>query len=139
MQSDLDAAALWCKQNSLLLNEVKTVALAIGHKSVIPAQLPQFSINGVHIEYARSARNLGVHFDEHATFKPHIDRISRTAGRRLANFGRIRDLMPTATLKKSIESLVLAALTYVISAAYGLPPVKRSFNVSRSSRIGQLD
>jgi hypothetical protein len=65
--------------------------------------------------YVDCSRNLGVTFDSSHSFKQHIDNIAKTATGRLANLGRVRDLMPPEVLRRTVESLVLPAALYGLS------------------------
>jgi hypothetical protein len=103
-------------ENSLLVNEAKTTAILIGDPRILGrTEKPQLSINGSPVTFVESARNLGVTFDQHMTFAPHVNNVVRTAGRRLANLGRSRDLMPRRCVKQAAESMILSQATFGIT------------------------
>jgi hypothetical protein len=115
LNEDLDRVHDWCKRNRLKLNAKKSVAMLIGHKTVTERlHVPVLKIGRAQIEYVESARNLGVTFDSEHNFNSHIDNVVKTAGRRLANLGRARLLMPSNVLRSMVETVVLPAALYGI-------------------------
>jgi hypothetical protein len=116
LNEDLESVRKWCKANSLKLNAAKCIVLAIAHPVVrAGAALPKLVIGDSEIAYVDCSRNLGVTFDSNHCFKQHIDNIAQTATGRLANLGRVRDLMPPDVLRRTVESLVLPAALYGLS------------------------
>ena len=77
INDDMKSVSSWFAANSLLLNTKKTKIMAIGHKKVTNGTLPILTVDNQTIEYVRTARNLGVIFDDEMNFKQHVDSILR--------------------------------------------------------------
>jgi hypothetical protein len=75
-----------------------------------------FRDSGERVEYVESSRNLGITYDRRMSFKAHIDNVVRTAGRRLSNLGKVRHLMPTSLLRRTIETSVIYPMMYGCAA-----------------------
>ena len=132
--SCVDNVQQWLSKNSLLLSTAKTKAITIGHKSIIQSgRKPSLYVNMEKIDYFNTARNLGVLFDTELSFKAHIGYVARVAGQKLANLGKVCQLMPQSTLQQVVQSLVMSAVLFNISVwstfcASTLAPLQRVQN-----------
>ena len=87
LQQCLASVQHWMLANKLKLNPDKTEFLLIGHEQQRMKYLSSFPIPllGVDTKPARTARNLGVHFDQNFNFRNHIGQICRSSAWRTPN------------------------------------------------------
>jgi hypothetical protein len=112
----------WMTQNKLKLNDEKTEVLLIRSKfSRLPRPIDEIFIGSSIIELAESARNIGVIFDQHFTFKKHISTTCRSIYFNLRKIGYIRHFLTKDTCQKLVQALLSAKLDYGNALLYGLP------------------
>ena len=70
MQSVLDQISEWCKGKKITLNTGKSEAILFS-KGKTPT-IPCLTLNNSPIEWSKSVKLLGVHFDEKLSFKVHV-------------------------------------------------------------------
>jgi hypothetical protein len=71
----------WCRVNHMRLNELKTKAMNISLRDGVTVENGDVVIKGSVIESVRSFKLLGVHLDQHLTFKEHVNIICQKARR----------------------------------------------------------
>ena len=137
---DLESINNWCQNNFLSLNASKTKAMCIGHKKILVKQTrPTITLSNENIEYVSSAKNLGVTFDEHHTYRTHITNAIKTARYRLINIEKVKHDLPPELLKRIIESMIIQPALYALpvwSSTY--PTLLRKFQrdvINKASKI----
>ena len=111
LQSCLASVQPWMSTNKLKLNPDKTEFLLIGNERQRSKQLSMFPIEvlGVKTNPAKSARNLGVTFDKHVTFRSHISAVNSSC------FHYMRDLRRRIRRYLDLDSAKLLATAVVSS------------------------
>ncbi|CAL9705986.1 unnamed protein product [Knipowitschia caucasica] len=122
LTSCLEEIEAWMSQNFLQLNSTKTEALQIG----TPHQLRSLSVNCINfsghtITPSFCVTNLGVRFDSHLTFHPHIQHISKTAYFHLRNIAKLRPSLSLCDAEKLVHAFVSSRLDYCNALLVGIP------------------
>ena len=73
------------------------------------------------ISRSRTARNLGVVFDQHLNMEAQVSSVCSTAFLHLREISEIRDALDNETAKLMVQSLVISRLDYCNSLLFGLP------------------
>ena len=117
------AVANWMASNMLSLNPSKTEFLVIGS----PGQLSKLNSptlllsSETVVAPASSARNLGVIFDSHLSFRDHISSLVKSCFFHIRDLRRIRPYLDTNTAALIATSLVQSKLDYCNSLFLNLP------------------
>lgn len=107
INSDLKEVVQWCCANHLLLNPIKTKALAIGVPQCLKNLQPiSVSMLGKDIEVIPATKDLGVIIDKHLNFNEHITQTASNCFYRLNRINRIKHLLDIKTLMLTISTLV---------------------------------
>ena len=96
------------------MNEDKTDVLFVTAKRIVNLQhLPEFmNINGTHVKFIPSVRNLGVTLDSTLSLHQHVMNVCRVAYLELRPINSIRNLLSIDAVKTLVCSLVLSRLDY---------------------------
>ena len=120
-QGCLASVEKWMFQNKLKLNPGKTEFLLIGHEqqrskyhSLFPVPLM-----GVDTKPSKSARNLGVIFDQNFNFRSHISQVCASCFYHIRDLRRIRKHLSLDNAKSLATALVTSRLDYCNSLLYG--------------------
>ena len=106
----------------LQLNADKTEYIIVASPNVLPrVALRPININGIKIEPAASAKNLGVIFDKHLNMREHVNQICRKSQFLLRKIGDIRNCLTDITTEQLIHAYVTSQLDCCNSLLYGLP------------------
>ena len=78
LQTAIDDTTAWCDENNMIANSKKSLVLSISnqHNNHVPAPAV-FTMKAESLSNDKSTKFLGVHIDEHLTFKVHVDEIVR--------------------------------------------------------------
>ncbi len=108
--------------NKLKLNQEKTEFLLIGHETQRRKYLSQFHVTllGVETKPSKSARNLGVVFDQDFNFRHHISQLCSTCYYHIPDLHRIRRHLTLDNAKSLASALVASRLDNCNSLFYGL-------------------
>ena len=96
------------------MNTAKTefMLIALRQKlSTLPSQ-PELSIHNVHIENFTSVKSLGIFIDENLPWQTHIDKLSKKITSGIGAIKRIRDFVPTPTLRCIHNDLIQSHFDY---------------------------
>ena len=98
-QSDLNSLSMWLKSNYLSLNEQKTKYMIIHKKEKYICFNFNLFANGILLERMSHFKFLGIHIDEHLTWKYHCDVLLNK--RKQSNYvlNRVRNYIPTGCLR----------------------------------------
>lgn len=109
----------WTVQNKLQLNEGKTeVLLCSTSRSGLPSSV---NIGQAEISFSRSARNLGVIFDDTLSMTEQVRTLCQSAYGEIRRISSIRKYLSTDATKTLVTSLVLSRVDYCNSLLAGLP------------------
>ena len=107
------------------MNDEKTEILLTGSKSnLTKVNLSNFSFSSCDIAFSKSARNLGVYFDQALTMDIHISQLCKSLYFQLRRIAKIRPFLSTTAANKLCVSLILSRLDYCNSLFAGLPDVR---------------
>lgn len=115
LNEDLGRIADWSRENSLLLNPLKSKFMVIGTKMQVSKILlanPIVNIHGQIVERVDEARNLGILFDSHLRFESHVLNLVKNCMYRLKVLYKVRSLLSEKVRVTLCESLVLSRLNY---------------------------
>lgn len=118
----LDSVLKWMPSNKLKLNPGKTEFLLIGHEQQRKKFVSQFPISlmGVETKPSKSARNLGVVFDQNFNFRKHITQVCGSCRYHIRDLRRIRRHLTLDNAKFLACALVASRMDYCNSLYYGL-------------------
>ena len=123
VQSALGSISSWMAANFLSLNASKTEFMLIGNRQQL-AKLNQTGLtlpDGSLIESSKTARNLGIVFDNHLTFHEHITQLSKACFYHIRDLRRIRSSIDYSTACLIATSIVHSKLDYCNSLYLNLP------------------
>ena len=123
----LQEASEWMKVKHFKLNESKTEVMFIGSKSTLRKveHIKTVNLRDESVKNSRSAKNIGVIFDETLSLSLHINNITKTSYYHLFFFqiSRIRQYLTENAATKLVCSLILPRLDYANSLLFGLPDI----------------
>ena len=121
LQTCLAAIQNWMLSNKLKLNPDKTEFLLIGHKKQREKYLSMFPVTLMDVvtNPARSARNLGVVFDQNFDFRLHISHVCRSCFYHMRDIQRIRRYLSLKNAKTLAHAMVTSRRYYCNSLLYG--------------------
>jgi hypothetical protein len=118
----IDEIRQWMISNKLKLNDDKTEVIVLSaaqhHHRV---QCNRIVIGNADIAPHKSARNLGVIFDQHLSMDAHIKLVCRNAYYYLRNISSIRRVLSVESAKALVHAFITSRLDYCNSLFYGLP------------------
>jgi len=122
LKSCLDSVLQWMLSNKLKLNPGKTEFLLIGHRQQRQKFSAQFPINlmGIDTSPSKSARNLGVVFDQNFNFRKHISQVCSSCYYHIRDLKRIRKHLTLDSAKSLAYALVSSRLDYCNSLLFGV-------------------
>ena len=107
----------WLAVNKLSLNIKKTEYIVFhAINKNIEGMLPELSINGIIIERVQNFNFLGLLFNEHMFWKPHIDIIANKLMKFSGILNKLKKFLPSHILRAHYFSMVQSRLTYGILA-----------------------
>ena len=101
----------WLKINKLSLNINKTKFM-IFHNSRQQITIPNISIDDVLIEYVHNFNFLGLHFNEHMSWKTHINHISNMISRSIGALNKLKYILPPSIKIMIYNALILPRINY---------------------------
>ena len=118
----LDSVLKWMLSNKLKLNPDKTEFLLIGHEQQRQKYMDQFPVTlmGVNTNPSKSARNLGVIFDQNFSFHSHISQVCSSCFYHIRDLRRIRRHMNLDCAKSLASAMVMSKLDYCNSVLFGV-------------------
>ena len=113
--NDLTAIHSWCRNNHLLINQTKTLAMFLSRNNTKQrTEISQAAIllDGSPLRTVSEFRYLGVLLDSDLSFKNHINYITSRAYGALCTLRKSQTYLPLKTRKLLYRSLVLPHLEY---------------------------
>ena len=105
----------WLKINKLLINIYKTKFM-IFHNYQQQITMPNIFIDNVAIECVPNFNFLGIHFNQHLSWKPHITHISNLITKFVGVLNRLKNILPTSIKLMIYNALILSRINYGILA-----------------------
>ena len=120
MEHNLALLSRWFSKNGIKINAQKTQFIILGSRQNIQ-RLGPVNIKFMDADVAASATvlNLGVTFDQHMTFTPHVDNVVQRCTGMLCGLSHSRHSLPQSTLLTLIQGLVISRLLYCL-VVYGV-------------------
>jgi len=111
---------MWCKDNSLLLNGVKTKEMVVDFCPQRRRTYTPLLIDGTPVERVSSFKYLGVHISEDLSWTAHTDTVVKKARQRLYHLRQLRRFRVSQWILISFyHAAVQSILTGAISVWYG--------------------
>ncbi len=110
----------WMKDHHLQLNLAKTELLAVSANPSFHHNFT-FQLGSSTINLSKTARNLGVVFDDKLNFTDHITKTARSCRFALYNIQKIRPFLSEHATQLLVQALVLSRLDYCNALLAGLP------------------
>jgi len=115
LQQDLNLISEWCKKWGFQINTDKTMGIIFSNKTTLIKKKIVLKIDDKQVNFKNSCKLLGVTFDNHLTWKNHIDQLVNKSSRALnilrcisgSSWGSNKD-----TLLILYKSLILSNLDY---------------------------
>ena len=101
----------WLKINKLSLNINKTKFM-IFHNSIQQITIPNISADDVLIESVHNFNFLGLHFNEHMSWKTHINHISNMISRSIEALNKLKYILPPSIKIMIYNALILPRINY---------------------------
>jgi hypothetical protein len=112
----------WMLQNKLKLNDDKTELLMISSsRNHHKLSGNPINIGDCEVFPSKSAKNLGVIFDESLKMDTHIKNVCKNCHFHLRNIGQIRKYLTLESTSKVIHAFISSRLDYNNALLYGLP------------------
>ncbi|XP_051557652.1 uncharacterized protein mblac1 isoform X3 [Myxocyprinus asiaticus] len=111
----------WMKEHHLQLNLAKTDILDVPASS---ATKHNFQLDALTIKSSRTAKNLGVLFDDRLDFTNHIAKTARSCRFALYNIRKIRPFLSEHDTQLLVQPLDISRLDYCNALLAGLPACK---------------
>ena len=107
----------WLKANKIAINETKTKFMIISYnKNVL---IPEIKIGDNLIDEADSIKFLGIHIDNHLTFRDHIHKTAIKISKSLGLLFKLNKFLPSNILKIIYSALIHPYIIYGLEAWYG--------------------
>ena len=126
----------YSKECNLALNTSKTKWMLIStpqmarHHSLEERQL-QITCGNTSLDRITCTKLLGVHMDQHMTWKAHVNEVLRASYGTLSVLRRLKNMAPFHVRKHLVESLVLSKVNYACTVYYPLP----AYQMKRIQRL----
>lgn len=122
VNADLQKVSEWSRDNGLLLNPLKSVAMCIGLKKTrdraISKKSCDITLNNSVIDFKEHARNLGVIFDSNLTFQRHVNKLLQNANFKLKSVYRLKKYLHHNIRWKLSDALLLSPFSYCSAVYY---------------------
>jgi len=109
--SELDKVSDWLKCNKLILNAAKTKFMVFRTRGRGEAVLT-LEINQTHITQVTEFNFLGIIFDEHLSWKSHIDALRVKLSRAIGVLNRLKNFLPNHILRFIYFALIHSHISY---------------------------
>ena len=135
VNDDPKRVALWCSQNSLLINPTKTKALAVGTQQMLQRVPSDFKLVllGKELVPVPSAKDLGLFVDSTLSSDEHITITASSCMASLVQINRVKHLV-VKTLENAINALVFGKLFYCCTVWSGTSKKNVKAQISPQAR-----
>ena len=117
VETDLATVSAWFRHNGMKINPSKTEFILIGTPSnTRKAAELTVTFGASQLSSAESIKILGVHIDRNLTWQPQTSNVVQRCFGCLLAINKLRHVLPTATLKSLIESLIFPHIRYCLPA-----------------------
>uniref|UniRef100_A0A1Y1JQ78 Reverse transcriptase domain-containing protein n=1 Tax=Photinus pyralis TaxID=7054 RepID=A0A1Y1JQ78_PHOPY len=107
---DLQSISQWATTNNLKLNPSKTVVIPVGTRKGIQKflqrQRQKVEVGGTTVDFATSAKVLGMTVDQNLSWEPHVKLICRRSIHKLRSLYKAKNLLPTNIKLNLIKQLI---------------------------------
>ena len=121
----------WSIRNTLMFNDSKTEVIHVSSKFLTSPSLPKISIGDSAIDFANSAKSLGVTLDKSLDMKKHVKNIVSAASFAIYRIGQLRKYLDRQSTERLIHAFVSSRIDCCNSLLYGLP----STEISKLQRV----
>ena len=103
----------WLKVNKLSLNISKTKFI-IFHSPQQNVTIPLLYVDNTYIECVKNFNFLGIYFNQHMSWKYHINHIAKNISKSIGILNRLKSLLPTHVKVMIYNALILSKINYGI-------------------------
>jgi hypothetical protein len=125
VNEDVSAICAWARENLLVLNSSKTKAIIFGNSRILNkinfSLLPYIKVSDAEIGFSNTVRNLGITLTSNLSWNDHINEISNKVNKTLYQLKLHKSLLPIATRKMLVSTLVFPAFDYCTLLYNDLP------------------
>ena len=111
LQTRMDKICIWCKQNKLTINEVKTKYMIVSNVKIEP--ITKISIAGKNLGKVSQYEYLGMTIQEKLSMDVQIESMYKKANKKLGIMSRIRRFITKGTAVKIYKTMIRPHLEYV--------------------------
>ena len=131
MESALSDLFGWFSQNLMKINAGKTKLLVIGTRQMLRGLPPvTLHVGSARIVESETAKNLGVVFDRHLSFEPHVDELVSRCNGLLIGLHHAKHRLPSDVMPTVINGLVLSIVRYCLPV-YGSAPKQAMHRIQK--------
>ena len=109
-----------------MFNDSKTEVIHVSSKFLTSPSLPKISIGDSAIDFANSAKSLGVALDKSLDMKKHVKNIVSAASFAIYRIGQLRKYLDRQSTEQLIHAFVSSRIDCCNSLLYGLPSTEIS-------------
>ena len=117
INDELNKVYMWLNANKIALNKKKTNFMVLSYNNNV--MLPIIKMGPNIIEETDVIKFLGLHIDNHLTFRNHISIISSKISKSIGLLFKLNKFLPSNILKMIYIALINPYITYAIEAWYG--------------------
>ncbi len=122
MEGCIADARSWMLCNKLMINDGKTVFMAIGNNPHLKKlNFDSVTVGNDVIPKSATSGNLGVTFDENMNMKSHINNVCKSGYYHLRNISRIRKCITNESCVTLVHAFITSRLDYCNTLFAGLP------------------
>jgi len=121
----------WMVDNRLKLNEDKTEVVLFNPKKIDDIDVTTLKIGNDTVKIAKTAKNLGIFFDDCLDMNHHINVLCKGLFLELRRLGQLSKFLNQKSLKTLVSSFIFSRLDYCNSLFFGLP----SYQTNKLQRI----
>ena len=121
IENCISAICRWMDLNKLKLNHDKMEVMPIHSKYHPSPSFQSLCVGDEIVAASQLARSLGIIFDEHMSFHPHVSSICRSSFYHLRNPSRIRKYLTKESAAVAVHAFATSKLDYCNALLHGLP------------------
>ena len=133
LQKAIQDATSWCDNYNMIANSKKSLTMSISnqHNNHVPAPAT-FTMKGETLANETCTKFLGVHIDEHLTFKSHVDEIiKKTRGLIYSLLDLKRSGVPAEIMKSFYMSCIRSIVLYACPSWYSFLSEEQKLRLKR--------
>ena len=134
LNSDLYSVYTWCTNHGLKINSNKTKVLCIGNarlKQSVDLSKINVCINNERIEFAKSAKSLGLIIDDELNFEEHAANVTQVCYFKLKMLYKLKSSLNSDMKLKLVQTIVYPYLDYCLCVYFSFLNSKNQTKIQR--------